>query len=118
MQHKIVTGLILSNKTNKTIKNDLYNNNIIENINDISTKWIDLLKHTKFYFKKNTLKLKNIEYMIKPFIKLYYKQYNKQYNKQCLKSYIPDKFADAIYLKDALDALAQFNIKPINYKFI
>ena len=39
MQHKIVTGLILSNKTNKTIKNDLYNNNIIENINDISTKY-------------------------------------------------------------------------------
>ena len=45
---------------------------------------------------------------------MYYKQYNKQY----LKSYIPDKFADAVYLKDALDALAQFNIKPINYKFI
>lgn len=44
--------------------------------------------------------------------------YYKQYNKQCLKSYIPDKFDDAVYLKDALDALAQFNIKPINYKFI
>lgn len=39
MQHKIVTGLILSNKTNKIIKNDLYNNNIIANINDISTKY-------------------------------------------------------------------------------
>ena len=94
---------------------DIYFPETVQNIyNELSPSWIDLLSNTRFYFKKNTLKLKNIEYMIKPFIKMYYKQYNKQ----CLKSYIPDKFADAIYLKDALDALAQFNIKPINYKFI
>lgn len=95
--------------------NDIYFPETVQNIyNELRPSWIDLLNNTRFYFKKNTLKLKNIEYMIKPFIKMYYKQYNKQ----CLKSYIPDKFDDAVYLKDALDALAQFNIKPINYKFI
>ena len=67
----------------------------------------DIYKDTVLYFDKETLKSRCINLMLYDNIKTYYSKY--AYDQSYID--IPDKFQNAVFLKDAIDALCDTHVK-------